>query len=152
MDRKPVESEHTLGPFGGEAAVALPGLVRTERPRRRVPRLREWSSTVAPTRTRATLAGIALAASAALVTWTDGLECTPDRMLLVFLVRALLLRRATSYLRDFVPFALLIFAYAELRGLAHVAVPHPYYAPQLRLEEALFGVVPAQWLQAHLWL
>ena len=97
------------------------------------------------------LALVALAASASLVTWSDGLDWTPDRMLLVFLAPALVLRRAGRYLRDFAPFALLIFAYAECRGLAHVIAPHPFYRPQLWLERTLFGVVPAQWLQQELW-
>ena len=73
-------------------------------------------------------------------------------MLLVFLTPALVLRRTTRYLRDFVPFALLIVAYAECRGLAHLFAPHPFYRPQLDLERALFGVVPAQWLQEHFWM
>jgi hypothetical protein len=150
MDLKTVDSEHTLGPVGGEAVVALPGLVRSRR-RLRLPRSIEWGPPVSPSRARAAAAGVALVASAALVTWQDGLDWTPDRMLLVFLVPALVLRGALKYLRDFVPFAVLIFAYAELRGLAHVISPHPFYAPQLRLEQALFGTVPAQWLQSRLW-
>ncbi|HZQ04230.1 MAG TPA: phosphatase PAP2 family protein [Gaiellaceae bacterium] len=110
-------------------------------PRPRV-RARDW---------RLPLALAALAASASLVTWSDGLDWTPDRMLLVFLAPALVLRRGVRYLRDFAPFALLIFAYAECRGLAHLVSPHPFYRPQLWLERALFGVVPAQWLQEELW-
>ena len=94
---------------------------------------------------------LALAVSASLVTWSDGLDWTPDRMLLVFLAPALVLRRGLRYLRDFAPFAILIFAYAECRGLAHVIAPHPYYRPQLWLEQHLFGTVPAEWLQAHFW-
>jgi hypothetical protein len=149
MDRKPVDNERTLGPVGGEAVVALPGLVRPRR-RFRLPRTIDWGAPVAPSRARAAVAGIALVAAAAAVTWQDGLDWTPDRMLFVFLVPALVLGGARKYLRDFVPFAILIFAYAELRGLAHLLSPHPFYAPQLRLERALFGVVPAQWLQQHL--
>ena len=100
---------------------------------------------------RVLLAAVALAASITVVTWTDGLDWTPDRMVLVFLAPALALRRARRYLLDFVPFAVMIFAYAELRGLAHVIAPHPYYRPQLWLERELFGVVPAEWLQQHFW-
>lgn len=113
---------------------------------------RDWrpaSELTTPTRA---LAAAVLLASASLVTWSDGLDWTPDRMLLVFLAPALVLRRTARYLRDFVPFALLIFAYAECRGLAHLIAPHPFYRPQLDLERALFGVVPAQWLQAQFWV
>ncbi|HEX5146881.1 MAG TPA: hypothetical protein VFV85_07640, partial [Conexibacter sp.] len=46
----------------------------------------------------------ALLASASAVTLVDGLDWTPDRMLLVFLAPALVLRRARRYLLDFVPF------------------------------------------------
>jgi hypothetical protein len=98
------------------------------------------------------VAGAALVVSAALVTWSSGLNWTPDRMLLVFVAPALVLRSTGRYLRDFVPFMLLIVAYAECRGFAHVLAPHPFYRPQLELEQAIFGVVPAQWLQAHYWL
>jgi hypothetical protein len=100
-------------------------------------------------RTVAALA--ALVASATAVTWADGLDWTPDRMLLVFLAPALVLRRARRYLLDFVPFALLILLYAECRGLAHLAAPHPFYRPQLWLERHLFGGVPAVWLQERFW-
>jgi PAP2 superfamily protein len=100
-------------------------------------------------RTLAALA--AFAASASVVTWTGGLDWTPDRMLLVFLAPALVLRRGRRYLLDFVPFALLILLYAECRGLAHLAAPHPFYRPQLWLERHLFGGVPAAWLQEHFW-
>ena len=57
-------------------------------------------------------------------------------MLLVFLAPALVLGRGRRYVCDFVPFALLIFAYAECRGLAHVIAPHPFYRPQIWLERA----------------
>src|SRR5262249_597554 len=91
------------------------------------------------------------AAAPAAVTWTDGLDWAPDRVLLVFLAPALVLRRARRYVVDFVPFALLIMLYAECRGLAHLASPHPFYRPQLWLERHLFGGVPAAWLQEQFW-
>jgi membrane-associated phospholipid phosphatase len=73
-------------------------------------------------------------------------------MLLVLLVPALVLRRGRLYLRDFLPFAVLIIAYAEFRGLAHVLRPAPFYAPQLEAEKFLFGGhVPAALLQSDVW-
>jgi len=89
--------------------------------------------------------------AATAVTWVDGLDWTPDRVLLVFLAPALVLGRGRRYLLDFVPFALLIMLYAECRGLAHLAAPQPFYRPQLWLERHLFGGVPAVWLQEHFW-
>jgi PAP2 superfamily len=100
---------------------------------------------------RTVAAVAAFAAAATAVTWADGLDWTPDRMLLVFLAPALVLRRARRYVVDFVPFALLIMLYAECRGLAHLAAPHPFYRPQLWLERHLFGGVPAVWLQDQFW-
>jgi hypothetical protein len=100
---------------------------------------------------RAAGAAAAFIAAAAAVTWADGLDWTPDRVLLVFLAPALVLGRGRRYLLDFVPFALLIMLYAECRGLAHLASPHPFYRPQLWLERHLFGGVPAVWLQEHFW-
>jgi hypothetical protein len=100
---------------------------------------------------RAAGAAAAFVVAAAAVTWADGLDWTPDRVLLVFLAPALVLGRGRRYLLDFVPFALLIMLYAECRGLAHLASPHPFYRPQLWLERHLFGGVPAVWLQEHFW-
>jgi hypothetical protein len=100
---------------------------------------------------RTICAALALLVSASLVTWDEGLDWTPDRVVLVFLAPALVMGRSRRYLLDFVPFAVLIFAYAECRGLAHLASPHPFYRPQLWLEQHVFGTVPAEWLQAHFW-
>jgi membrane-associated phospholipid phosphatase len=79
-----------------------------------------------------------------------GLALTIERMLIVLLVPALVLRRGRVFLSDFVPFAVLLILYAELRGLAHSARGVPYYLPQLDAEKFLFGGhVPADFLQRH---
>jgi len=81
-----------------------------------------------------------------------GLSLTPDRYLLVLLVPALALGCWRRYLMDFVPFAALVLAYGECRGMAHLLHPHPYYLPQLRLERLIFGGhVPSVVLQDWLW-
>ena len=81
-----------------------------------------------------------------------GLSLTTDRYLVILLVPALVMRRGRLYLRDFGFFALLMLAYSELRGLAHVLNPDPYYTPQLRLEKWLFGgIVPTAELQQLWW-
>lgn len=91
---------------------------------------------------------LALAAAVGLF----GLTLSPDRYALMLLVPALVLARGRRYLLDFVPFVTLIVVYAELRGLAHVARPEPYFRPHLDLERALFGgVVPASVLQDWFW-
>lgn len=135
MARLPsIDNEYTLSQveLGGGFAPALPAGLRLPSP-------------------RTAAAALALVLAATAVTWADGLDWTPDRVLLVFLAPALILRRGRRYLLDFVPFALLIMLYAECRGLAHLVAPHPFYRPQLWLERHLFGGVPAVWLQEHLW-
>lgn len=81
-----------------------------------------------------------------------GLPLTPERFLLAPLAAAVVLRRTRPYIRDFLPFLLLILLYEELRGVAHLLRPHPYYRPQIRIEEALFGGhLPSVELQHWLW-
>jgi hypothetical protein len=129
-----IDNEYVLSDVeaGAGLDLALPGRMRVPQP-------------------RVLAAGLALAASAGVVTLLDGLDWTPDRAVLVFLAPSVALGRTRRYLRDFVPFAMLILAYAECRGLAHLASPHPFYRPQLWLERHLFGGVPAEWLQARFW-
>jgi hypothetical protein len=129
-----IDNEYTLSQveLGRGLAPALPAGVRLPSP-------------------RVAGAAVAFVVAATAVTWVDGLDWTPDRVLLVFLAPALVLGRGRRYLLDFVPFALLIMLYAECRGLAHLAAPQPFYRPQLWLERHLFGGVPAVWLQEHFW-
>ncbi len=103
-------------------------------------------------RRTATLAVGALALALAVTIQVFGLQLTPDRMLLVLLVPALVLRRTRLFLRDFVPFAALIILYAECRGLAHSLRPIPHVMPQLDAERFLFGGhVPSTILQHDVW-
>ncbi len=82
----------------------------------------------------------------------SGLALGPDRFLLVLLVPALILGCARRYLRDFVPFAVMLVVYAQCRGIAHLLHPHPFYMPQLEADRFLFfGHVPSVDLQNWLW-
>jgi membrane-associated phospholipid phosphatase len=93
-----------------------------------------------------------LAASAAVAIAVGGLEWTPDRALFVLLAPSLAIRRARRYLLDFLPLAAAILLYAELRGIAHLAAPHPFFLPQIRLERVLFGTpIPPVTLQHTYW-
>jgi PAP2 superfamily len=84
--------------------------------------------------------------------WVKGLYLSEDRYFLVLLVPALLLGVARRYVLDFLPFIALMLGYEELRGLAHVLRPHPYYAPQIDIDKFLFnGTIPTHWLQGQLW-
>jgi membrane-associated phospholipid phosphatase len=92
------------------------------------------------------------AAAVALEIVFFGLPLTPERFLLAPLAAAIVLKRTRPYVRDFLPFLLLILLYEELRGAAHLLRPHPYYRPQIRIEEALFGGhLPSVELQHWLW-
>ena len=81
-----------------------------------------------------------------------GLQLTTDRYLLVLLLPALVMRRGKLYLRDFGIFAALILVYSELRGVAHLIQPDPFYTPQLNLDKWMFGgYVPTVELQKWFW-
>jgi membrane-associated phospholipid phosphatase len=93
-----------------------------------------------------------LAGMLAVAIFLFGLSISTDRYLLILLVPALVLRRGRVYLKDFGIFALLIVVYSELRGLAHVIRPDPFYTPQLNLDKWLFaGYVPTVELQKWFW-
>jgi hypothetical protein len=115
-------------------------------------RERDWGPArpdITPARRLAVVAAIVV--GAAICTWRFGFHWTPDRALLVFLPAAIVLGRTRRYVIDFLPFAVLLFAYAEFRGLAHAINPHPFYRPQLRLEYFLFdGHIPSATLQRWL--
>jgi membrane-associated phospholipid phosphatase len=101
----------------------------------------------------ALLAGTLFAVSLSVAVLLVGLSLTPDRYLFVLLVPALALRCGRRYLLDFVPFAALVLAYAECRGIAHLLHPHPHYLPQVHLEKLVFGgrvptVVLQDWLSS----
>jgi hypothetical protein len=84
--------------------------------------------------------------------WVKGLYLSEDRYFLVLLVPAVLLGVTRRYVLDFLPFIALMLGYEELRGLAHVLRPHPYYAPQIDIDKFLFnGTIPTHWLQGQLW-
>src|SRR5579884_3920791 len=102
---------------------------------------------------RRTVVAVAmLAAAAAAEVAVLGPPTTPERLVVLTLLAALVLGRARPYVRDFLPFVALVLVYEELRGVAHLLHPHPYYRPQIRAEEWLFGGrLPTIELQHWLW-
>ncbi|HST24718.1 MAG TPA: phosphatase PAP2 family protein [Gaiellaceae bacterium] len=150
----------------GTAALPRPGRLalptrfrRPERPlteeelQRRHLRALRWGAPLADIgRQRLALTLLVLAGALALAIALFGMSLTSDRYLLILLLPALVLRRGRVYLRDFGLFALLVFAYSELRGLAHIINAQPYYTPQLNLDKWLFaGYVPTVELQKWFW-
>ena len=90
--------------------------------------------------------------------WRDGIWFARDR-LLMWIVLGLLafsvtdLRRwARGVLVEWLPFALILWAYDLLRGMADDLWFSTHYLPQLRVDEWLAGgTAPTVWLQQHLW-
>ena len=90
--------------------------------------------------------------------WRDGVWFARDR-LLMWIVLGLLafsvtdLRRwARGVLVEWLPFALILWAYDLLRGMADDLWFSTHYLPQLRVDEWLAGgVAPNVWLQEALW-
>jgi hypothetical protein len=95
-----------------------------------------------------------------------GIFFTPDKWALFLLVGAVLLGRAASFLRDWIPFVLLVFGYEYLRGIAgDIVVGHkavwevPRSAmPEVRVENLVhadevlfFGHSPILLLQGWLY-
>jgi hypothetical protein len=90
--------------------------------------------------------------------WRDGVWFARDR-LLMWIVLGLLafsvtdIRRwARGVLVEWLPFALILWAYDLLRGMADDLWFEPYFLPQLRADEIIAGgTAPTVWLQERLW-
>ncbi|MCX6411215.1 MAG: phosphatase PAP2 family protein [Actinobacteria bacterium] len=67
-----------------------------------------------------------------------GIYLSPDRYFVILLVPALVLGVGKGYVRDFLPLIIGIFIYEELRGVAHILNPEPYYMPHLKFDEIIF--------------
>lgn len=76
---------------------------------------------------------------------------TPDQIGLALFAFAILLARPLAFLRDWVPFVLLILSYEALRGDAHGLFTVHIGFP-ITMDKAMFGgTLPTVWLQDHLW-
>ena len=90
--------------------------------------------------------------------WRDGVPVARDR-LLMWIVLGLLALSTTnlggwmrSVVLEWLPLALVLWAYDLLRGLADGLLFSAHFRPQIRADELLFaGAVPTVWLQDHLW-
>ena len=80
-----------------------------------------------------------------------GISVSPDYLLLIVVPVAVLSGRFLGFLRDWVPFVVLFLGYEALRGIAPKAGFPRHYGFVIRLDKVVSGgVVPSQWLQAHL--
>ena len=96
-----------------------------------------------------------VAIGVALYLWR-GLYFTPDRWLVLLLVGAIVMGRALTFLRDWVPVVLLIAGYEFMRKLAGqlVAEQERYVHVQelINADRILFaGTLPTHWLQGKLY-
>jgi PAP2 superfamily len=90
--------------------------------------------------------------------WRDGIPVARDRLLL-WIVLGLLAVSITnvggwarSVVVDWLPLALVLWAYDLLRGAADGLLFTAYYRPQIEADRLLYGgAVPTVWLQEHLW-
>jgi membrane-associated phospholipid phosphatase len=90
--------------------------------------------------------------------WRDGVPAARDRLLL-WIVLGLLALSTTNlggWLRgvvlEWLPFAVVLWAYDLLRGHADGLLFAAYFRPQIDADRLLFaGAVPTVWLQDHLW-
>ncbi len=111
------------------------------------------------------LFGVYMLVAVGIYLWR-GIFFTPDRWAIFLLVAAVLLGRAASFLRDWIPFVLLIFGYEFLRGIAGDFVMQGRYIydvpraelPQVRVENLIhadevifFGHSPILLLQDWLY-
>ncbi len=92
------------------------------------------------------------------VVYRDGVPLSRDRLLMWILLGLLAfsLTNVWGWMRgvvlEWLPFALILWAYDLLRGQADGLLFSAHVTPQIRAEEILFGgTVPTVWLQDHLW-
>lgn len=76
-----------------------------------------------------------------------GVPLTPDRLTVLLLPPVLLQRLFWAFLRDWLPFLFVLFAYEYLRGLGGRLALHVHFLTAIHFDRLLFGVVPTQFLQ-----
>lgn len=104
------------------------------------------------TRNRILAIVIAFVAALGAMLVLQGVYLSPDRYFLILLAPAVVLGVGKGYVRDFLPLILAILVYEELRGLAHLINPDPYFMPHLEFDKfILFGRNGSVVLQDWLW-
>ena len=90
--------------------------------------------------------------------WRDGLPLSRDRLLMWILLGLLAVSVTNvrgwirSVVLEWLPFAVILWAYDLLRGQADGLLFSTHVYPQIHAEKFLFGgTVPTVWLQEHLW-
>jgi membrane-associated phospholipid phosphatase len=82
----------------------------------------------------------------------DNVSLTPDVMLLVLFIAAIMLGQALVFLRDWLPFVGLLLVYESLHGLADNLGLMAHTTDIIAVERWLFGgIIPTLWLQHYGW-
>lgn len=75
---------------------------------------------------------------------------TPDLIFVALLGLFIILGEGKRFFLYFLPFVVLLLSYEKLRSLAPLLNSNVHFTEMIRFDRWLFGVVPTQWLQTHL--
>ena len=107
-----------------------------------------WSHSSPYDRTIFVLIVAFIALTGAFFVWRRNIV-PPDQFFLLALAVAILLRRARTFLWDWVPLVVLLLGYEYVRGLVPLLNDHVYFKPMIDFDRFVFGSVPTLGLQAR---
>lgn len=80
-----------------------------------------------------------------------GVWASPDHLVILLLLPVIFLGQVKPFVRDWLPFLTLLFAYEYMRGLVGVVNSHVHYTAAPRIDMAIWGgSLPTVWLQQRL--
>lgn len=80
-----------------------------------------------------------------------GVWASPDHLIILLLIPIVLVGQAKPFIRDWLPFLTLLFAYEYMRGLVGDLNEHVHYLAAPKIDMAIWGGnLPTVWLQNHL--
>ncbi|MFH1598211.1 MAG: phosphatase PAP2 family protein [Patescibacteria group bacterium] len=86
-------------------------------------------------------------AALVIITFTGFRSLSPDNIFILLFGLALLTKKARQYLKDWLPFVLLILGYEALRGVADNLNQYVHIQELIDLERTIFGTIPTLRLQ-----
>jgi PAP2 superfamily len=80
-----------------------------------------------------------------------GVWASPDHLIILLLIPIVLIGQVKPFIRDWLPFLTLLFAYEYMRGIASLINSHVHYTAAPKIDMAIWGgSLPTVWLQQHL--
>lgn len=79
----------------------------------------------------------------------QGIIISPTRYLFVLLLGGLLVRRARTFILDWIPFVFVLVSYDFIRGLVPRLIFEIHFTEMIRFDQRLFHILPTQTLQAR---